>query len=162
CAYPFLRHIALLPAKLLVPLAVLGRHVLAEVLRLEHLTDLDFGVLERSPLQPLDGLFHRRDLPQPEASHELLRLGEWPVDDRLTPPFPPAGRAPRSSGGRRPGQRALAEAISLSLRSVATSTPVGSPESPRARPIRPSGSHPVLGAPVASGTSPRRRGGARG
>src|SRR5713101_5506998 len=50
-----------------------------EVLRLEHLANLHFAVLERSPLQPFDGLVERLRLPQPEAGDQLLRLGEGAV-----------------------------------------------------------------------------------
>src|SRR6266498_3562767 len=75
----------LLPGRLradaLLLLPELRRERLAEVLRLEYLPDLDLGpAVERSALQPLDRLFLRLHLPQPEAGDELLRLGERPVD----------------------------------------------------------------------------------
>src|SRR5207244_3039696 len=54
-----------------------------EVGILEHLTDLELGpaVKQWRSLDPLDGLFFRRGLDQPEAGDELLRLGERAVDD---------------------------------------------------------------------------------
>src|SRR6185437_9039430 len=57
------------------------RDVRSEVLVLEHLADLDFALLERRALQPLDGFFLRFHAPDPEAGDELLGLGERSVDD---------------------------------------------------------------------------------
>src|SRR6266545_2683329 len=64
----------------LVLLPELRREVLAEVLELVHGPDLHLGSLEWGPLQPFDGLVQRPNLPQPEPGHQLLRLGERPVD----------------------------------------------------------------------------------
>src|SRR6266566_3291565 len=70
-----------LRADSLLLLAELGCECLTEVLRLEHLPDLDLGSpVEGSALQPLDRLFPRLHLPQPEAGDELLRLREGSVD----------------------------------------------------------------------------------
>src|SRR5439155_24907906 len=66
-------------------LAQFGRELGAEVRRLEHLADLDLGVLERGALEPLDRLLLRLALPQPEAGDQFLRLGERAVDDRPLP-----------------------------------------------------------------------------
>src|SRR2546425_12648823 len=53
---------------------------LRELSRLEHLPDLHLGAaVERRALQPLDRLFLRFALPEPEAGDQLLRLGEGPV-----------------------------------------------------------------------------------
>src|SRR5262249_37270122 len=69
----------LCPQALLLP-PEFGRERGAEVLRLEHLANLDLGaVVERGALEPLDRLFLRLHLPQPEARDQLLRLGEGPV-----------------------------------------------------------------------------------
>src|SRR3954471_3995474 len=65
-------------------LAQLGGELLAEVLGLEDLADLDLRLgLHRvgAALDPLDRLFERLDLDDPEARDELLRLGERAVDD---------------------------------------------------------------------------------
>src|SRR3989442_7016250 len=65
-------------------LAELRRELLAEVVGLEHGADFDVRLLVvrvRAPLQPLDGLLHRLDLPEPETGDELLGLGERPIDD---------------------------------------------------------------------------------
>src|SRR5262249_22950303 len=49
----------------------------AEVLGLEELADLDLrAAVEGGPLEPLDRLFLRLALPQPESGDQLLRLGE--------------------------------------------------------------------------------------
>src|SRR5256885_8129801 len=53
-----------------------------EVVRLEHLANLHFALLEGRPLQPFDRLVQRFHLPQPETGDQLLRLGERPVDHR--------------------------------------------------------------------------------
>src|SRR5271170_1426524 len=55
-----------------------------EVFHLKDLADFDFvvaGAAVRATLDPLDGLFQRLDLPDPEAGDELLGLGEGAVDD---------------------------------------------------------------------------------
>src|SRR5256886_1266714 len=53
-----------------------------EVVRLEHLANLHFALLEGRPLQPFDRLVQRFHLPQPETGDQLFRLGERPVDHR--------------------------------------------------------------------------------
>src|SRR5687768_7886046 len=66
-----------LRAQALLLLANLGRRRLAEVLELEHLADLHLlAARERRPLDPLEGLVARAHLPDPEACHQLLGLGE--------------------------------------------------------------------------------------
>src|SRR5215831_4801497 len=65
--------------------AQFGRELRAEVLRLEHLADLDLGLLVvriRAAFEPLDRFFPGTDLPQPESRDQLLRLGERTVDHR--------------------------------------------------------------------------------
>src|SRR5665213_1630757 len=55
-----------------------------EVFHLKDLPDFDFGVDVvgvGAALDPLDGLFKRLDLPDPEAGDEFLGLGEGAVDD---------------------------------------------------------------------------------
>src|SRR5712671_1175976 len=79
----FLRPDLLADALLLLP--EFGSELGAEVVRLEHLTDLDFGFSFMgigAALHPLDGLFHRSHLPKPEAGNQFLRLSEWPIDHR--------------------------------------------------------------------------------
>ena len=70
-------------AQLVLPAPDLaGRVALGELGRLEDLTDLHLGAaVERRPLEPLDGLFLRLHLPEPEAGDQLLGLGEGAVDD---------------------------------------------------------------------------------
>src|SRR4051794_27014595 len=69
----------------LLLLAELRRELVAEVLGLEDLADLDVGALSlprtrtRHPLHPLDRLFLRLDLDDPEAGDQLLGLGERAV-----------------------------------------------------------------------------------
>src|SRR2546426_2929599 len=48
---------------------------------LNDLRDLEGGAVEGCPLEPLDCLVNRAHLPQPIATHQLLGLREWPVDD---------------------------------------------------------------------------------
>src|SRR5262245_66466282 len=70
-------------AEPLLLFAQLGRELGAEILCLEHRTKLDLADARmriRAALEPLHGLFHRRDPPQPEARDELLRLDERAVD----------------------------------------------------------------------------------
>jgi hypothetical protein len=64
----------------------LGRQLRAEFIGLEDGPKLERALLTRqhrtgAPTRPLDRLVHRADLPQPVAADELLRLGEWTVDD---------------------------------------------------------------------------------
>src|SRR5688572_29152070 len=59
--------------------ARLRRELVAEVLGLEHGTDLDLGGAHAGvghAAHPRDGVLHRLHLPEPEAGDELLRLGE--------------------------------------------------------------------------------------
>src|SRR5438876_480764 len=72
-----------LRAQALLLLPQLGRELGAEVLRLEHLADLDLGILPHrigAALDPFDRLFLGLHLPDPETRDQLLRLGEGPVD----------------------------------------------------------------------------------
>src|SRR5215470_8699273 len=82
--------------ELLLHLAVLGLERLAEIARLEDGADLHLGLLERSALEPLDGLFLRLHLPDPVARHQLLRFGEGPVENGLLPARKPDPRALRA------------------------------------------------------------------
>ena len=55
-----------------------------KVFGLEDLADLYVGVAcvgVGTPLDPLDGLFERLDLPEPEAGDEFLGFGEGAVGD---------------------------------------------------------------------------------
>src|SRR5260370_19110188 len=64
-------------------LSEFGGQVRAEVFGLKPPANFHFVSLsERGALQPLDRLFHRADLPQPEAGDQLLRLGKRPLDHR--------------------------------------------------------------------------------
>src|SRR5262245_2524392 len=70
-------------AKAFLRLPELGRERRTEVLRLEHLANLDLGLRAggvRAALHPFDGFFLRLHLPQPEAGDQFLRLGKWTVD----------------------------------------------------------------------------------
>src|SRR6267143_6214216 len=72
-----------LRAQALFLLSELGRELGAEVLRLEHLADLDLGLsLEGigAALDPFDRLRLGLHLPQPETGDQLFRLGKGPVD----------------------------------------------------------------------------------
>ena len=60
---------------------VIDAVVLAEVLQLEHLPDFDLAIDERRAAGPLDGLFLRLRLDEPEAGDELLGFRERPVHD---------------------------------------------------------------------------------
>src|SRR5438552_234589 len=65
-----------------VGLAQLRRQLLAEVVGLEDLAQLDLDpAVERRSLEPLDRLVARRALPHPVARDDLLGLGERAVDD---------------------------------------------------------------------------------
>ncbi len=46
-----------------------------------HLDGVAVDLVERSALDPLDGILARLALEDPVARDELLRLGEGPVDD---------------------------------------------------------------------------------
>src|SRR5882762_1509346 len=66
----------------------LGSKLGTEVLRLEHLANLNLGfpfMGTGAALDPLDRLFHRPDLPQPEAGDQLLGLGGGRVDHSTVP-----------------------------------------------------------------------------
>ena len=63
-------------------LVVLDGRTRGEVFELEERAELDFPILERHPLGPLDGLFFRLHLDDPEAGDQLLGLGKRTVDDR--------------------------------------------------------------------------------
>src|SRR5438046_9491860 len=71
---------ARLPAHALLALPCLGRQGGTEVRRLEDLPNLDLeAVVEGRALEPRDRLVLGLHLPDPEASDELLRLGEGSV-----------------------------------------------------------------------------------
>src|SRR5215831_14214212 len=69
-------------AQAFFPGARLWGKVLTEVFGFEDRADFDFFVAEGSPFQPLDGLVHGTDLPEPEAGDQLLGFSERAVDDR--------------------------------------------------------------------------------
>src|SRR5204862_299917 len=80
-AYSALRlQLGRLGAQALFLLAQFRRELGAEVLGLEHLANLDLGLAARhrvgAALDPLDRLFLRLHLPEPEAGDQFLRLGE--------------------------------------------------------------------------------------
>src|SRR6266480_1908714 len=88
-----------LRAQALLLLPQLGRELGAEVLRLEHLADLDLGILPHrigAALDPFDRLFLRLHLPYPETRDQLLGLGEGPVDDGALRTREPDARALRA------------------------------------------------------------------
>src|SRR5712691_6934106 len=85
-----------LGAHALLLLPELGAQRRAEVVRLEHLPNLDLALLERSALEPRDRLVLRLHLPQPEAGDELLGLGERSVDHGPLRSFKPHARALRA------------------------------------------------------------------
>src|SRR5437879_155864 len=88
-----------LRAQALLLLPQLGRELGAEVLRLEHLADLDLRILPHrigAALDPFDRLFLRLHLPDPEAGDQLLGLGEGPVDDGALGSREPDARALRA------------------------------------------------------------------
>src|SRR5687767_7539649 len=85
----------LLPDSLLL-LPELGRKLLAEVLRFEHLPELHLTLPEWRPLQPLDGLLLGSHLPQPEPGNELLCFGKWTIRDRALVPLEPHTSALRA------------------------------------------------------------------
>src|SRR5882762_1398002 len=72
-----------LRAQTLLLLPQLGRELGAEVLRLEHLADLDLGLSSEgigAAPDPFDRLRLGLHLPKPETGDQLFRLGEGPVD----------------------------------------------------------------------------------
>src|SRR6185369_274423 len=88
-----------LRAQALFLLAQLGRELRTEVLRLEHLADLDLGLPRHgvgAALHPLDRLLLRLDLPDPESGDELLRLRERAVDHAALRAGEPHARAFRA------------------------------------------------------------------
>src|SRR5947199_804189 len=77
-----------LRAQALLCLPELGSERGTEVRRLEHLTNLDLDICASgigAALDPIDRLFLRLHLNQPEAGDQLLRLGEGPVDHGALP-----------------------------------------------------------------------------
>src|SRR6266545_7576959 len=80
--------------------AELGRELGTEILRFEHLANLDLGLRARegigAALDPFDRFFLGLHLPQPEAGDQLLRLGEGSVDDRSLCAREPDARAFRA------------------------------------------------------------------
>src|SRR5256885_14420775 len=88
-----------LRAQALLLLPQLWRELGAEVLRLEHLADLDLGILPHrigAALDPFDRLFLRLHLPDPEAGDQLLGLGEGPVEAGALRTREPDARALRA------------------------------------------------------------------
>src|SRR3954462_9490034 len=83
----------LLPELILLLADLAARIDRGEVRHLEHLADLHLALLERGALEPLDRLFLRLHLPEPEAGHQLLRFREWTVDYGLLVPFEPDARS---------------------------------------------------------------------
>src|SRR5947207_4847000 len=68
-------------AQPLVSLLDLRRKLAAEVRGFKHLPNLHLSApVKRSALQPLDRLFLRLHLPQPEACDQFLAFGERPVN----------------------------------------------------------------------------------
>src|SRR5262245_21854464 len=86
-------------AQALLLLPELGGERRTEIFRLEHLANLDLGLLTggiRATLDPFDRLFFGLHVPQPESGDQLLRLSEWSVDhgpSRSREPDPRALRA---------------------------------------------------------------------
>src|SRR5216684_338199 len=74
------RHQLALP-RLLLP--QLRRQLRPEIFRFEHLPNLNLRLARhriRAALDPLDRLFHRPYLPQPESGNQLLGLSERAID----------------------------------------------------------------------------------
>src|SRR5437879_11542295 len=70
-------------AQALLLLPQLGGEFRTEVLRFEHLANLDLGLPAEgigAALDPFDRLFLGLHLPQPETGDQLFRFGEGPVD----------------------------------------------------------------------------------
>src|SRR5262245_7031078 len=65
-------------------LAMLGRKLRGEVLRFEHLPNLDFRLFTRhgigAALDPIDCLLQRFALPNPKTGHQLLGFGKRTVN----------------------------------------------------------------------------------
>src|SRR5678816_1346613 len=77
-------------------LAQLGRELLAEIFRLEHLANLDLGFTGhrvRAPFDPLDCFFLGSALPEPKTGDELLGLAKGSVDDGALVAGEPYSRA---------------------------------------------------------------------
>src|SRR6185437_15512453 len=74
-----------LHAQLLFLCAELGRKFAAEILGLEHLADLDFGLLAGhrigTPARPVDRFAERLAAPQQESGDQLLGFEKRAVDD---------------------------------------------------------------------------------
>jgi len=69
-------------AKLFFLLNFLVAEDRCELFGLEDLADLYVGLaFVRTALDPLDGLFERLDLPEPEAGDDFLAFGEGAVND---------------------------------------------------------------------------------
>src|SRR5882762_4845688 len=88
-----------LRAQALFLLSELGRELGAEVLRLEHLADLDLGLSFEgigAALDPFDRLRLGLHLPQPETGDQLFRFGERPVDHGALRAREPDARALRA------------------------------------------------------------------
>src|SRR5690606_25843664 len=76
--------VAQLRAQAIFLLAHLRRVILAEILRLDHLTDLDLRIPQhriRAAAYPFHRLVHRTYLPDPVAGDQLLRFGKGAIDD---------------------------------------------------------------------------------
>src|SRR5206468_478593 len=68
----------------LFPRPHLGSQVRAEIIRFEHLANLDFfATTEWSALEPLGCLVERLALPYPEAGDQLFGFRERSIDDCL-------------------------------------------------------------------------------
>src|SRR5688500_18158869 len=94
-----------LSAQSLFLLAQLWRQGLAEVIGFEDLPDLDLRFAHHrigATLPPVDRLFERRALPDPEAGDQLVGFGERPLGH-----FPVLAREP-DAGALRTGLQALA------------------------------------------------------
>src|SRR5947208_11922505 len=93
----WLRSLRRLSAHAVILRPELGSQLRTEVVRLEHLANLDLGPpAERGTLQPLDRLLLRLHLPEPEAGDKLLCLGEGTVDHSVFPAGEPDAHALRA------------------------------------------------------------------
>src|SRR5262245_29226358 len=67
-------------------LAMFARELSAEVLRFEHLANLDLSLFAlhgvRTAFDPIDCLLQRLALQEPESGNQFLCLGEWAVNHR--------------------------------------------------------------------------------
>src|SRR5512143_2626806 len=81
----------------------------AEIVRLEHLPDLELRLAAREGIRgafdPFDRLFSRFRLDQPEAGDQLLGLGAWSVDHRPLRSREPDARSLRARVEAFPGQQ---------------------------------------------------------